>query len=196
MSTTRRVLILIWSIIALLRLEAQDDPLDQYRAQRMSVQLQQTFLGATLDGSSAQLGAAQNNSDWFPFRGFDLITEREFYAMTDHPELVDRYDELARQRSTAYLTTGGIAAAGVILIVTAAYVWPNAGAYEYPFNFGLGTGGSGVGTVVSLIGLALIPVSLLPLLHLPPDRTINYPAALDIAEEYNHKLRITLHIAQ
>jgi hypothetical protein len=162
----------------------------------MSIQLRETFLNITPDEESSALEAGQNNSDWFPFRGYDLISERQFYQLTDRLDLVQRYDETAQQRSTIYLATGGMAALGVTIVVGAAYIWPNPGANEYPFNFGLGTGGGGIGTIVSLIGLALIPASLIPLLYLPPDRVVNYHAALDIANDYNHELRITLHISQ
>ncbi len=138
--------------------------------------------------------AGKSDATWFAFKGFDPMLEREFYQLTNHPELVQRYDEYARERSAAYWTMGGIAAAGLAMVVTAAYVWPNPGATDFPYNFGLGTGV--FGTFFSVVGLALIPASLLALIHLPPDRVVNYPAAVDIAAEYDQGLRITLHIAE
>lgn len=196
MKTARRILVLVWTAIALLRLNAQDDPLRQYNAQKMSIQLQEAFVGSPVGGSAPAPVVGQNYSTWFSFKGFDALPERDFYELANHPELAQRFDVYARQRSTVYWTMGGMAAAGVTLVVTAAYLWPNPGATEYPFNFGLGTGGGGAGALVSWIGLALIPASLLPLLYLPPERAVKYQAALDIAEEYNHGLRITLHIAE
>ena len=196
MKTARRILILVWIAFALFRLDAQDDPLLQYNAQKLSIQLQEAFAGPPVGGISPAPVVGHGYSTWFSFKGFDAIPERDFYELANRPELVQRFDEYARQRSTVYWTMGGIATAGVTLIVTAAYLWPNPAANEYPFNFGLGTGGGGVGTLFSLIGLALIPASLLPLLYLPPEHAVNYQAALEIAEEYNHGLRITLHIAE
>jgi len=196
METARCILVLVWTAFALLRLNAQDDSLRQYNAQKMSIQLQEAFAGSVVGGSSPAPVVGQNYPTWFSFRGFDAIPERDFYKLANHPELVHRFDLYARQRSTVYWTMGGMAAAGVTLVVTAAYLWPNPGANEYPFNFGLGTGGGGAGALFSWVGLALIPASLLPLFYLPPERAVNYQAALDIAEEYNHGLRITLHIAE
>ena len=196
MKATRRILILVWFVFALLRLNAQDDPLRQYNAEKLSIQLQETFAGFPVGGMAPAPVVGKNDATWFAFKGFDPIRERDFYTLTDRPELAQRYDEYARQRSAVYWAMGGMAAAGVIMVVTAAYVWPSPGASEYPYSFGLGTGGGGVGTFFSVLGLALIPASLLALLRLPPERAVNYPAALDIAEEYNHGLRVTLHIAE
>jgi hypothetical protein len=162
----------------------------------LTIQLREAFAGPQVGAIPAAPVARTSSSTWFAFRGFDAIPERDFYELANHPELVERSDEYARQRSTAYWTMGGMAAAGVTLVVTAAYLWPNPGAMDYPYHFGLGTGGGGVGTLFTVIGFALIPASLLPLLHLPPERAVNYSAALDIAEEYNHGLRISLHIPE
>ncbi len=191
-----RFLVPIWIVFAIARLNAQDESMHEYNAQKLTVQLQEAYAGPQAGGISAVPAAGSTSSTWFAFKGFDAIPERDFYEVANHPELVQRSDEYARQRSTAYWTTGGIAAVGVTLVVTAAYLWPNPGAMDYPYHFGLGTGGGGIGTAVTVIGFALIPVSLLPLLHLPPERAVNYPVALDIAEEYNHGLRVSLHIPE
>ena len=192
----RRFLVPIWIAFAIMRLNAQDESLREYNAQKLTIQLQEAFAGTEVGGISAAPVAGKSSSTWFAFKGFDAIPERDFYEVANHPELVERSDEYGHRRSTAYWTMGGMAAAGVTMVVTAAYLWPNPGAMDYPYHFGLGTGGGGVGTLVTVIGFALIPASLLPLFHLPPERTVSYPAALDIAEEYNHGLRISLHIPE